>query len=150
MEYKQTDDPEYPHSFTFTDWEAETLQAAYAESNVISEQLGNSGRGEGFESYIILTPERKKCLHLKLTRLAQITRVLEEFIERTDDEAGEISRLPLPRFGNIYVAQRRRFGEWAEDLAVEIRKIESGEGLTLSEEEIQDFSEQLDEGIPES
>jgi hypothetical protein len=149
MEHKKTNDPEYPHSLTFTVWEVETVKAAYTESNVIAEQLGNSGRADDRENSVILTPE-EEILVLNLPGLEDILSKLVDFAERTDELAGEAARLPFPAHANKYPAERRRLGQQADYLVTEIRRIQTQEEPPLTEEQmVEQLNQELQDGPPE-
>jgi hypothetical protein len=150
MEYESSSDPQHPHILIFSHWETGTVQAAFVEENINNEQKGNSGRGTGFENNIILDPEITSTMRLRLAGFQDLIEILEDFIERTDEEAREISYLPVPKFENTGVARRRRLGEWATDLLFEIKKIKDEvETEAASEKIIQEFHQQLEEELPD-
>jgi len=137
MEYGKTNDPDRPYKFTFGGWEIKVVQAAYTESTIHRELKGNSSSVSDFDAFIVGFPKSKKKMELYPTSTSSIAEILEEFADRTDDEVNEIVRLPIPSYENRYVAQRRMLGEWATDLAAEIRKITDQEPpLSEAEEEV--------------
>lgn len=136
MEYGKTGNPKIPHRFTFKGWEVTVVRAAYTESTIHRELKGNSSSVSEFDALIVNHPKSKKQMVLYPASATSIAEVLEEFVERTDSEAADIAHLPMASFENNLVARRRELGQWAVELAREIRETADREP-TLAEAESQ-------------
>lgn len=152
MEYKKINDPKLPHLYTFENWEIQTLKAAYTESSILSEIKGNATDSE-HDRFIILFPENKAKLPIKTSRPGLLTQMLEDFADRTEEAVFAIANLDIPAHENRYAIERRRLGEWATALALEIRKAAEETAKVeenLSDEEIMERHIQAIQNLPET
>lgn len=130
MHYEKVADA---HNFNLTPEEARAVKAAYTELSVLLEKKGNPESVSNHQRSNILH-EAQEITNVVYDNPVDFAEILEDFAERTDEEAQEIANLPLPDHANTYVAERRLLGETAAALAAEVRQA-IGPARSLAEDE---------------
>lgn len=149
------------YGLTFFGPEIEILRAAYIETSIYLEKNGNSGSISRHDNHIIQGTHGDQ-FHFETEDPFQTMSVLKRFVDRTDQEAIELSNLPVPAYTNRFVTVRRGLGSAAAGLLeemeekmrlfteeVQVDEAVAQDSLTMDEIErqVEDFRTQLEGGM---